>query len=305
MQRKRGFTLIELLVVIAIIAILAAILFPVFQKVRENARRTSCLSNEKQIGLAVIQYNNDNDETMPPGRTNYGSAKGWACQVYPYVKSIAAFQCPDDSGVPRYATSFGLNSNFNYTTYVNGAPVQSVALPKFNSPAKTVVLFEVANSGGNGNTYDVTNIANGYVNATGANSDFANGGSSPAGNGYGGDYSPDGANNTSVASANASTLKYATGYMRNSNPSSNPGGTSGGNFTGPLGRHSDGSNFLMADGHAKFLRPSAVSAGGSYDAGGNQGYLCGGYNGGGNGGGSNAATTDCPDQTIQATFNYY
>ena len=96
MQRKRGFTLIELLVVIAIIAILAAILFPVFQKVRENARRTACLSNLKQIGLGVVQYNQDYDEKMPNGTSPYGSASGWAVQVYPYLKSIAVFQCPDD-----------------------------------------------------------------------------------------------------------------------------------------------------------------------------------------------------------------
>ena len=67
-RRAFGFTLIELLVVIAIIAILAAILFPVFQKVRENARRTVCLSNEKQLGLAFIQYVQDSDETFPPSQ---------------------------------------------------------------------------------------------------------------------------------------------------------------------------------------------------------------------------------------------
>ena len=299
--RRSGFTLIELLVVIAIIAILAAILFPVFQKVRENARRTACLSNEKQIGLAIMQYNQDNDETMPPGRTNYGSAKGWACQVYPYVKSVGAFQCPDDGSVGKHATSFGLNSNFNYTTYVAGAPIQSATLPQFNSPAKTVVLFEVANSGGNNTDYDITNIADGYVNATRLNSDFAYGGCSAAGNGYGGDYSPDGNNSSTSAGATATTMKYATGYLRGSLPLAVPGGTSGGNFTGPLGRHTDGSNFLMADGHAKFLRPSAVSAGQATDSTNNPYYLCGGPYTGGN----NAATTVCPDQTIQATFNYH
>ena len=304
MQRKRGFTLIELLVVIAIIAILAAILFPVFQKVRENARRTSCLSNEKQIGLAIIQYNNDNDENMPPGRYPYGNARGWACQVYPYVKSVAAFQCPDDSTVPKYATSYGLNADFGgnvgYST--------PATLPQFNSPAKTVMLFETANSGlnavaGDNNGYDITNIGPGYINSTGQNSDFAYGGFSPSGNGYGKAYDPDGGGSADPATATAAKLKYATGYMRGSLPIEVPGGTSGGNFTGPLGRHTDGSNFLLADGHAKFLRPSAVSAGGANPGG--PGYFCGGPYSAGSGNGANAATTSCADTTIQATFNYY
>ena len=92
---KRAFTLIELLVVIAIISILAAILFPVFQNVRENARQTACISNGKQIGLAVIQYTQDYDETMPvfqayntavsggaPGQPGHKGVEGRACALH-------------------------------------------------------------------------------------------------------------------------------------------------------------------------------------------------------------------------------
>jgi prepilin-type N-terminal cleavage/methylation domain-containing protein/prepilin-type processing-associated H-X9-DG protein len=88
-----GFTLIELLVVIAIIAILAAILFPVFAQAREKARQTACISNFKQIGLAVLQYNQDNDEYYPPsevstsGQGNFTTGYDWTYVVNPYIKN--------------------------------------------------------------------------------------------------------------------------------------------------------------------------------------------------------------------------
>jgi prepilin-type N-terminal cleavage/methylation domain-containing protein/prepilin-type processing-associated H-X9-DG protein len=106
-NRKSGFTLIELLVVIAIIAILAAILFPVFAQAREKARQTSCLSDMKQIGLAAIMYVQDYDETFPPIRvidsdtTNYpnlpaDSIETWRNVIQPYIKTTDVFSCPSN-----------------------------------------------------------------------------------------------------------------------------------------------------------------------------------------------------------------
>ena len=99
--KAKGFTLIELLVVIAIIAILAAILFPVFARARENARRSSCQSNLKQIGLGLIQYTQDYDEINAPNVTALGTTPAtyrvWPDLVQPYVKSTQVFSCPSDS----------------------------------------------------------------------------------------------------------------------------------------------------------------------------------------------------------------
>ena len=91
-RNRRGFTLIELLVVIAIIAILAAILFPVFARARENARRASCQSNLKQMGLGIIQYTQDYDEAMPGH--NMGNGQLWMDIIQPYIKSDQLFVCP-------------------------------------------------------------------------------------------------------------------------------------------------------------------------------------------------------------------
>jgi prepilin-type N-terminal cleavage/methylation domain-containing protein/prepilin-type processing-associated H-X9-DG protein len=91
---RKGFTLIELLVVIAIIAILAAILFPVFGRAREKARQANCLSNLKQIGMAVTMYAQDNDEFYPNVGDAYGN-NGWVLGISPYVKNSQVFVCPD------------------------------------------------------------------------------------------------------------------------------------------------------------------------------------------------------------------
>ncbi|MFO8081400.1 MAG: prepilin-type N-terminal cleavage/methylation domain-containing protein [Armatimonadota bacterium] len=97
--RSRGFTLIELLVVIAIIAILAAILFPVFARARDKAEQTSCLSNLKQIALAELMYQNDNDErtaavTNWPVNVTTNSYYTWITMLKPYIKNTDIFSCP-------------------------------------------------------------------------------------------------------------------------------------------------------------------------------------------------------------------
>lgn len=101
MHKSKAFTLIELLVVIAIIAILAAILFPVFAQAREKARQTSCLSNTKQTSLAVLMYAQDYDEAWPyaqPGGWQW--TQSWLVSVQPYIKNFQIYSCPSDSN-PR------------------------------------------------------------------------------------------------------------------------------------------------------------------------------------------------------------
>ncbi|MEN6643666.1 MAG: DUF1559 domain-containing protein [Armatimonadia bacterium] len=113
-MKRLGFTLIELLVVIAIIAILAAILFPVFAKAREQARRTSCLSNLKQLALATMAYGQDYDELLPVAATQGNSMPNVTQGLMPYVKNWQLFYCPSiESLVPADATLRAGQSNFN------------------------------------------------------------------------------------------------------------------------------------------------------------------------------------------------
>ncbi len=130
---RRAFTLIELLVVIAIIALLAAILFPVFARARENARKTSCLNNMRQIGLGLLAYTQDYDETLvadwfgpdtgPTDPENTGQRRyKWMDAIYPYVKNEQVFNCPSQTfsgsiGRYRYFANIATPST-NYGSYV-------------------------------------------------------------------------------------------------------------------------------------------------------------------------------------------
>lgn len=149
----RGFTLIELLVVIAIISLLAAILFPVFSRARENARRTSCLSNAKQISMGVIMYSQDYDEYVMPtylGGYFSGGPAYWPYLTLPYTKSQQIFNCPSEPGAKYSATegTYGWNTNTDYgmNAMVNlglsgSAPKMSVIA----KPSETIMVCETTN----------------------------------------------------------------------------------------------------------------------------------------------------------------
>lgn len=147
---RRGFTLIELLIVIAMIAILAAVLFPVFQKVRENARRTTCASNQRQIGLAITQYTQDSDEALPPGAYALGGATvTWRQEIFPYVKSVSVFTCPSNSynGVTtdvdggEFFVSYGANDS------VLRSGGQTTLLNALQNPSTLFLVGETDGSG--------------------------------------------------------------------------------------------------------------------------------------------------------------
>lgn len=148
---KRGFTLIELLVVIAIIAILAAILFPVFARAREKARQTSCLSNLKQLGLAGLMYAQDYDETMVPNAISVytwtapdgstievspPSAMLWMYLVYPYVNNVQVFNCP--STTREFSpSSYASSPPYGKNTFLN-----RVSLARVTNPTQTIMKVD-------------------------------------------------------------------------------------------------------------------------------------------------------------------
>jgi prepilin-type N-terminal cleavage/methylation domain-containing protein/prepilin-type processing-associated H-X9-DG protein len=224
-QFRSGFTLIELLVVIAIIAILASILFPVFARARENARRASCQSNLKQIALGVAMYIQDYDEKMP--RTRFSALLvtptnpyGWADMLQPYLKSTQIFQCPSETNSAN--TSVGLNGSApsvtapGYSDYFMNAVAFNQSDASFAAPSLTILLGD----GVSGNSY---NNYDGCLN-------------SPA----------DQTGGAAVGAACSTAESYITNLI------SSAGITA-------AGRHLDGANYAFVDGHVKWLKGSIIS----------------------------------------------
>ncbi len=312
-MKTKAFTLIELLVVIAIIAILAAILFPVFAQAREKARAISCVSNLRQLGTAYMMYIQDNDEMTDPGG-NWGGQNnnGWAGPIYPYVKSNGAFVCPDD---PNGDISYAINLNFMIPSYDGGGPIGGgrstpyfVSDANFAAPSKTVLFSEVVGC----HWWPTPPLNHSYATDDYEGMITTNYfQESPADNGLSGAYDPAGAGQctSSPCGTPYNTLMYATGKMRNSNGSVIMGWSQAGYDTyGPNpGRHSGGSNYCLADGHVKWMHPESVYAGmNNYPA---AQSLCGaGPNMGAGGGGwdaAGAASPLCGDSTIAATYSVF
>ena len=261
-KQKRGFTLIELLVVIAIIAILAAILFPVFAQAREKARQTACLSNMKQASLGGLMYMQDYDETVMPSRNNAPTInnrtglqcranQSWINMIQPYSKNWVLYRCPSQSENPfgiwspssafhtscnlSYWPSYGIN--WNYLQRTNGTPWNPggdpVSIAAVSKVAETVWFTEAKNVGTPAGYY--TSFE---VDSPACNQDFRSG------------------------------AQYCVTW---SNHGWGTGNTVGEllNFAGGKGkgtglfeaRHSEGGNVCFIDGHVKFMKSGALASG--------------------------------------------
>ncbi|BCM92309.1 hypothetical protein IAD21_04188 [Abditibacteriota bacterium] len=242
-SKSSAFTLIELLVVIAIIAILAAILFPVFARARENARKTSGLSNLKQIGLGLMQYLQDYDERFPnsvterQGVSYYGAADTAAgvadysirAKLQPYTKSVQLFKDPSATDWPTPAAGAWYPTDYGFHNNEGNFPAAATS---------TQITWYKANPtfGFNSNTTlaQISNSAEFIVSADAARPNNA---ANPS---RGGLYPFDGGNITTSAADGNFPFTGGVPYANSQ--------------AGPSIRHMGGTNFLFADGHAKWIR---------------------------------------------------
>lgn len=164
---RHGFTLIELLIVIAIIAILAAILFPVFGRARENARRSSCQSNLKQLGMAQIQYIQDFDESMPPYQNVYDDSPfrsiQWFDALYPYYKSPQVLNCPSlilpANSIRMDATSFNTELGLKQVKFgSDGSKTRVISYAANRTYYNRYVTFNSTNIYSIGNIWSFLNL---------------------------------------------------------------------------------------------------------------------------------------------------
>jgi prepilin-type N-terminal cleavage/methylation domain-containing protein/prepilin-type processing-associated H-X9-DG protein len=157
---KRGFTLIELLVVIAIIAVLAAILFPVFSQAKDAAKKTSCLSNLKQMGTAFALYLNDSDGVYPTCDNDMAKIEGkppepetpeadgpperdWTITTQPYIKNFDILRCPSDSSLkPKDPKNPDLTREYRTSYSINGWAEYSLSESAITKPSNWVLLAE-------------------------------------------------------------------------------------------------------------------------------------------------------------------
>ena len=243
----------EMAVVVAVIGIIAAILLPVFASVRENGRRTACLSNERQVGMAMMLYVADNGETFPSGKIS--PCDCWVSQVRPYVRDDALFRCPSDrsdlpSGDATLVVSYGMNKGLGWTRSASTIGMAGQGLSDLTASARTVLFFEVENSG-------VTPTNAPHMIDGSATGDAGLDGSAFS-DGQGGMVSdPTYPNGSGIG---AGQLRYATGDIggRPLNGATKDGRPIG---RGSTPRHAGGSDYVACDGHAVWLRPETVSGG--------------------------------------------